>query len=228
MHDPARSSSCDVRQGPVEPSHRVYVPAHAPHGRHDLRTDALLEELRARIARHARPDETTAIDGVLLSAATRPARAPCRRPPGTVLALIAQGAKRLGDRRPGARLRTRAVPRRVGRPPDHGPLHARLGRRRPRWASGSSCARRRSPPCCSTPTPTAIRRAASARRRPGSASPTRRPSCSTPSSAWSGCSTRRPPSGACWRRCSSARSSGGCSPARWARASARRGSRTAA
>ena len=61
--------------------------------------DALLAELRALIARHARPDETTAIDGVLLSAAGRPGE-PEASTTGTVMALIAQGAKRLaiGDR----------------------------------------------------------------------------------------------------------------------------------
>jgi AraC-like DNA-binding protein len=58
-----------------------------------------LAELRALIARHARPDETTAIDGVLLSAAGRPGE-PRASTTGTVLAVIAQGAKRLaiGDR----------------------------------------------------------------------------------------------------------------------------------
>jgi AraC-like DNA-binding protein len=67
--------------------------------RASLRTDALLAELRALIARHARPDETTAIDGVLLSAAARPGE-PRASSSGTVMAVIAQGAKRLaiGDR----------------------------------------------------------------------------------------------------------------------------------
>ncbi|MDA0182184.1 AraC family transcriptional regulator [Solirubrobacter phytolaccae] len=50
--------------------------------------------LRELIARHARPDETTAIDGVLLSAADR-AGEPRASTTGTVFALIAQGAKRL-------------------------------------------------------------------------------------------------------------------------------------
>src|SRR4029079_2564873 len=59
-----------------------------------LRTDARLAELRALIARHARPDETTAIDGVLLSAAGRPGE-PRASTTGTVMALIVQGAKRL-------------------------------------------------------------------------------------------------------------------------------------
>jgi AraC-like DNA-binding protein len=58
-----------------------------------------LGELRSLIARHARPDETTAIDGVLLAAADRPSE-PRASTTGTVMALIAQGAKRLaiGDR----------------------------------------------------------------------------------------------------------------------------------
>jgi len=58
-----------------------------------------LAELRALIARHARPDETTAIDGVLLSAAGRPGE-PRASTSGTVMAVIAQGSKRLaiGDR----------------------------------------------------------------------------------------------------------------------------------
>jgi AraC-like DNA-binding protein len=64
-----------------------------------VHTMALLAELRGLIARHARPDETTAIDGVLLSAAGRPGE-PRASSTGTVMAVIAQGAKRLaiGDR----------------------------------------------------------------------------------------------------------------------------------
>jgi AraC-like DNA-binding protein len=64
-----------------------------------VRTGALLAELRELIVRHARPDETTAIDGVLLSAADRPGQ-PRASTSGTVMAVIAQGAKRLaiGDR----------------------------------------------------------------------------------------------------------------------------------
>ena len=56
-------------------------------------------ELKALIARHARADEMTAIDGVLLSALGRPGE-PKASTSGTVMALIAQGAKRLaiGDR----------------------------------------------------------------------------------------------------------------------------------
>lgn len=63
------------------------------------RADALLEELRRLTGRHARPDEETAIDGVLLSTAGRPGE-PQASTTGTVMALIAQGAKRLaiGDR----------------------------------------------------------------------------------------------------------------------------------
>jgi AraC-like DNA-binding protein len=63
------------------------------------RCTILLEELRELIVRHARPDGTTDIDGVLLSRAERPGE-PQASTTGTVLALIAQGAKRLaiGDR----------------------------------------------------------------------------------------------------------------------------------
>jgi AraC-like DNA-binding protein len=53
-----------------------------------------LDELRALIARHARPDSTTAIDGVF--AASVDTGETHTSPSGTVLALIAQGAKVLG------------------------------------------------------------------------------------------------------------------------------------
>jgi AraC-like DNA-binding protein len=53
-----------------------------------------LDELRTLLARHARPDGTTAIDGVLISKVEQPS-APSTSMSGTVLALIAQGAKRL-------------------------------------------------------------------------------------------------------------------------------------
>ncbi|RLP95682.1 AraC family transcriptional regulator [Micromonospora sp. BL4] len=58
-----------------------------------------LDELRALLARHARPDGTTPIEGVLISKVERP-NVPSASMSGTVLALIAQGAKRLalGDR----------------------------------------------------------------------------------------------------------------------------------
>ncbi|MCC8246745.1 AraC family transcriptional regulator [Saccharothrix luteola] len=58
-----------------------------------------LDELRALLARHAGPDWTTAIDGVLISRVDRP-DPPAPSMSGTVLAVIAQGAKRLalGDR----------------------------------------------------------------------------------------------------------------------------------
>ncbi|MFJ6988444.1 MULTISPECIES: AraC family transcriptional regulator N-terminal domain-containing protein [unclassified Streptomyces] len=62
-------------------------------------TPALLDEFRALLERHARPDWTTAIDGVLISRVDRSdPSAPSMT--GTVLAVIAQGAKRLalGDR----------------------------------------------------------------------------------------------------------------------------------
>jgi AraC-like DNA-binding protein len=53
-----------------------------------------LAELRTLLARHARPDMTTAVEGVLASKIDRPS-APYTSMTGTVLALIAQGAKRL-------------------------------------------------------------------------------------------------------------------------------------
>ncbi|MFJ9119511.1 AraC family transcriptional regulator N-terminal domain-containing protein [Streptomyces sp. NPDC102394] len=58
-----------------------------------------LEELRTLLARHARPDWTTAVEGVLISKVDRP-DPPSPSMSGTVFALIAQGAKRLalGDR----------------------------------------------------------------------------------------------------------------------------------
>ncbi|GAA1862028.1 AraC family transcriptional regulator [Asanoa iriomotensis] len=58
-----------------------------------------LDELRALLARHARPDMTTDVDGVLISKVDRELP-PSPSMSGTVLALIAQGAKRLslGDR----------------------------------------------------------------------------------------------------------------------------------
>ncbi|MFJ6682758.1 AraC family transcriptional regulator [Streptomyces werraensis] len=58
-----------------------------------------LDELRALLARHARPDWTTAIDGVFISKVDR-SDPPAPSMSGTVLAVIAQGAKRLalGDR----------------------------------------------------------------------------------------------------------------------------------
>jgi AraC-like DNA-binding protein len=58
-----------------------------------------LAELVELIARHARPDQTTRIEGVLASAETRVGE-PTPSRSGTVMALIAQGAKRiaLGER----------------------------------------------------------------------------------------------------------------------------------
>ena len=53
-----------------------------------------LSELQALIRRHARPDEATAIPGVLLSAAAE-AGEPRASSTGTVFALIVRGAKRL-------------------------------------------------------------------------------------------------------------------------------------
>jgi AraC-like DNA-binding protein len=58
-----------------------------------------LDELRGLLARHARPDQSTAIDDVLISKVEQ-STPPSPSMSGTVLALIAQGAKRiaLGDR----------------------------------------------------------------------------------------------------------------------------------
>ncbi|MFI8231185.1 AraC family transcriptional regulator N-terminal domain-containing protein [Streptomyces sp. NPDC085900] len=58
-----------------------------------------LEEFRTLLARHVRPDWTTAVEGVLISKVDRP-DPPSPAMSGTVLAVIAQGAKRLalGDR----------------------------------------------------------------------------------------------------------------------------------
>ncbi|MGW2958897.1 AraC family transcriptional regulator [Streptomyces sp. NPDC001220] len=58
-----------------------------------------LEEFRSLLDQHARPDWSTAIDGVLISKIDRP-DPPGPSMSGTVLAVIAQGAKRLalGDR----------------------------------------------------------------------------------------------------------------------------------
>lgn len=60
---------------------------------------ALLEELRTLVDRHAREDQTTPIDGVLLARADA-AEDPATSTSGTVFALIAQGRKRVavGDR----------------------------------------------------------------------------------------------------------------------------------
>jgi AraC-like DNA-binding protein len=75
----------------------MYIPAMSAD--ESDRREALLAELRERIARHARADEATSIDGVQLCAADRPGE-PRASTSGTVLAVIAQGAKRLaiGDR----------------------------------------------------------------------------------------------------------------------------------
>jgi hypothetical protein len=58
-----------------------------------------LDELRELLARRARPDLTTAIDGVRICRADHTA-SPQTAMSGTVLAVVAQGAKRLalGDR----------------------------------------------------------------------------------------------------------------------------------
>ena len=62
-------------------------------------SDMSADELRELMGRHARPDLTTAIDGVRICKADHTA-APESSMSGTVLAVVAQGAKRLalGDR----------------------------------------------------------------------------------------------------------------------------------
>ena len=58
-----------------------------------------LDELRALLDRHARPDLKTSIDGVLIFKAEQP-YPPLPTTYGRVLAVVAQGTKRfaLGDR----------------------------------------------------------------------------------------------------------------------------------
>src|SRR5690349_13756491 len=58
-----------------------------------------LDELRALVTRHARADMTTVLDGVLVSRVDR-SDGPSASMTGTVMALVAQGTKRLavGDR----------------------------------------------------------------------------------------------------------------------------------
>ena len=167
-----------------------------------LRTDALLAELRALIARHARPDETTAIDGVLLSAAGRPGE-PEASTTGTVMALIAQGAKRLaiGDRvydyGPGQYLVASVDLPITGHythaTADEPALGFGLILRPSAIASlvlDADAAPASAPP----------RDALAPRPRlRGSASPRPRPSSSTPSFAWCACSTARA-TATSWRR----------------------------
>src|ERR671918_78114 len=76
----------------------MYIPAMGVTQRELVRPQQL-SELRALIARHAERGEGTAIEGVLVSAARAPTE-PTASMTGTVMALIAQGAKRLaiGDR----------------------------------------------------------------------------------------------------------------------------------
>ncbi len=65
----------------------------------EMRCNRRVDELRALLERHARPDWTTAIDGVMIGRAER-AHESSASMSGVVLALIAQGAKTLalGDR----------------------------------------------------------------------------------------------------------------------------------
>ncbi|MGW0521969.1 AraC family transcriptional regulator N-terminal domain-containing protein [Crossiella sp. NPDC003009] len=60
----------------------------------DLALKAVVEEFRELLARHVRPDGTTAIEGVRICQAER-SGAPQTGMSGTVLAVVAQGTKRL-------------------------------------------------------------------------------------------------------------------------------------
>ena len=130
---------------------------------------------------------TTAIDGVLLSAAGRPGE-PQASTTGTVMALIAQGAKRLaiGDRvydyGPGQYLVAS-----VDLPITGHYTHASADEP----ALGFGLVLRPSAIASLLLDDARRARARRARARRGSASPTPRPSSSTPWSAWCACSTAR-------------------------------------
>ena len=151
-----------------------------------------LDELRGLLDRHARADGTTAIDDVLISKDEHPG-APSASMSGTILAVIAQGAKRLalGDRvyeyRAGQYLVASVDLPVTGHFTEASPQ---------RPALGFGLVLR----------PEAV--AAPGSRRPASPSAPRPTTCSTPSSGWCGCSTGRATS-PCSRRCTPARSSGG-------------------
>ena len=154
-------------------------------------------ELRTLLARHARPDMTTAIDGVLISKVER-SSPPSPSMSGTVLALIAQGAKRLalGDRVYDYRAGQYLVAS-VDLPVTGHFIEASPSTRR--WASGWSCARPPSPSCCCRQAPRTCRpRAGGA---PSGHRRQRRPrrAASTPRSACSACSTS-PATPRCWPR----------------------------
>lgn len=164
-----------------------------------------LEELRTLLARHARPEWTTAIDGVLISKVER-SDPPAPSMTGTVLAVIAQGAKRLalGDRvyeyRAGQYLVASVDLPVTGQFTDADPEHPALGfgltlepsvvaelllQAGPGYALAPAAARCRASP-----------------------SVTLRIRCST---RWSGCCacSMNPATGRCSRRSSSGRSCGG-------------------
>ncbi|GAA4585602.1 AraC family transcriptional regulator [Planotetraspora phitsanulokensis] len=90
------------------------------------------DELRTLVARHVRPDETTAIDGLHIAKAERPGP-PSPTMSGTVLAVLTQGAKRLmvGDRvheyRPGTYLVASVDLPVTGHFVDVSPQHPALG-----------------------------------------------------------------------------------------------------
>jgi AraC-like DNA-binding protein len=85
LHDPA-SPAAPLDGVALIERDAMYIPAM------DV---AQLSELRALIARHAQRGEATAIEGVLVSAVRAPTE-PMASTTGTVMALIVQGAKRLG------------------------------------------------------------------------------------------------------------------------------------
>ena len=124
-----------------------------------------LDELRALLARHARPDMTTAVDGVLVSKVDRPDTAvPVDDGHGAGAHRAGRETARAG--RPRVRVPRRPVPGRVGRPAGHRPLHRRRPRAARRWASAWSCARPPSPSCsCRRPPETSHPPAPA--RRPG-------------------------------------------------------------
>nr|WP_246598672.1 AraC family transcriptional regulator N-terminal domain-containing protein [Nocardia tengchongensis] len=109
------------------------------------------DELDALLARHARPDQTTAIDGLHIASITR-SGPPTPEMTGTVLAVLARGRKRLavGDRvheyRPGGYLVASIDLPVTATSSTSDPTV-------PHWVSRSSWTLRPSPTCCSMPDP---------------------------------------------------------------------------
>lgn len=122
-----------------------------------------LDELRTLLVRHARPDWTTVIDGVLISRVER-SDPPSLSMSGTVLAVIAQGAKHLalGERvyeyRAGQYLVTSVDLPVTGHFVDASPQHPALG-------FGLTWSPPPSLNCCCRPDPETSPAPAAARRR---------------------------------------------------------------